>query len=160
MSDQYDDYSEPPANTELSERELEILNLLATGLSNKEIAAQLYLSPNTVKVHLRNIFAKLGVQSRTEATLIAIQRGYVTVPGTAITNEETAGASESSGAGDQAQAGRAKHAGVNAASHHFRLLGRARPHAHDLTGRMSATPTILVIIARVLGKAAHVLACE
>ena len=70
------------AITELSERELEILKLLATGLSNKEIAAQLFLSLNTVKVHLRNIFAKLGVQSRTEATLIAIQRGYVSVPGT------------------------------------------------------------------------------
>src|SRR5512137_2353084 len=83
MSDQLEEVNEPQGNTELSERELELLKLLATGLSNKEIASQLFLSVNTVKVHLRNIFAKLGVQSRTEATLIAIQRGYVSVPGAA-----------------------------------------------------------------------------
>ena len=72
---------EQPAATDLSERELEILRLLATGLSNKEIAGQLFLSINTVKVHLRNIFTKINVQSRTEATLYAIQHGWVTVPG-------------------------------------------------------------------------------
>ena len=90
MSDQFDDFIEQPANTELSERELEILKLLATGLSNKEIASQLFLSVNTVKVHLRNIFAKLGVQSRTEATLIAIQRGYVSRAGRRPANGEAA----------------------------------------------------------------------
>jgi len=97
MSDQFDELNLPQGNTELSEREREILQLLATGLSNKEIAAQLFLSPNTVKVHLRNIFAKLGVQSRTEATVIAIQRGYVTVP----VNGEAAIGSEPIGAEDQ-----------------------------------------------------------
>ena len=67
-------------NKELSAREIEVVRLLAAGLSNKEIAGQLFLSVNTVKVHLRNIFAKMDVQSRTEATLVAIRRGWVTVP--------------------------------------------------------------------------------
>ncbi len=70
-----------PTN-QLSEREREILRLVATGASNKQIAQRLVISPNTVKVHLRNIFAKVGVASRTEATLYAIQNGYVTVPQT------------------------------------------------------------------------------
>jgi len=95
MSDLSEELNLPQGNPELSERELEILKLVATGLSNKEIASQLSLSPATVKVHLRNIFAKLGVQSRTEATLVAIQRGYVSVPSTAVpVNEEVADTSE------------------------------------------------------------------
>src|SRR5258707_13706518 len=69
-----------PNGAELSEREHEILRLLATGVSNKQIAQQLVISPNTVKVHLRNIFSKLGVASRTEATLYAMQAGLVDVP--------------------------------------------------------------------------------
>jgi LuxR family maltose regulon positive regulatory protein len=51
----------------LSEREIEILQLVAEGLTNPEIAARLYLSLNTVKVHTRNIFGKLNVHSRTQA---------------------------------------------------------------------------------------------
>jgi LuxR family maltose regulon positive regulatory protein len=51
----------------VSERELEVLSLLADGLSNQEIAARLYLSLHTVKAHARNIYAKLGVSSRTQA---------------------------------------------------------------------------------------------
>ncbi len=70
-----------PAHSPLSEREIEILQSVASGASNKEIAARLSISPNTVKVHIRNIFGKIGVQSRTEAALFAIQRGYVEVPG-------------------------------------------------------------------------------
>jgi DNA-binding CsgD family transcriptional regulator len=64
-------------NSELSERELEILRLVATGASNKEIAQQLFISANTVKVHLRNIFAKIGAASRTEAALYAVRSGLV-----------------------------------------------------------------------------------
>lgn len=65
---------------ELSERELEILRLVATGVSNKEIAQALCISPNTVKVHMRNIFAKIEVASRTEATLYALKTGLISSP--------------------------------------------------------------------------------
>jgi len=54
---------------------------VATGASNQQIARELFISVNTVKVHLRNIFAKLGVNSRTEATIYAIREGLITVEG-------------------------------------------------------------------------------
>ena len=65
---------------DLSNREQEILKMVATGASNKEIANKLVISPNTVKVHLRNIFAKIEVTSRTEATLYAFRHGLVQTP--------------------------------------------------------------------------------
>ena len=75
-------------NAPLSEREIEILKFVATGASNKEIAYRLTLSENTVKVHARNIFAKIGVASRTEATLYAIRTGLVDHPA-ALTSPQT-----------------------------------------------------------------------
>jgi DNA-binding CsgD family transcriptional regulator len=72
----------------LSERELEILGLLARGASNKEIAGQLVISTNTVKVHLRNIYAKLGVNSRTEAAMFAYRNNLVSVEGIAINEDK------------------------------------------------------------------------
>jgi DNA-binding CsgD family transcriptional regulator len=65
----------------LSARETEILKLVAKGLTNREIAQQLTISPNTVKVHLSNIFEKISVASRTEATMYGIEHGIVDVPG-------------------------------------------------------------------------------
>ena len=79
------EYGEP-----LSEREKEILQLVATGVTNREVAFRLDISINTVKVHLRNIFTKLGAESRTEATMIAVQEGWVRVEGTPETEPEEA----------------------------------------------------------------------
>ncbi|MEM8535540.1 MAG: kelch repeat-containing protein [Chloroflexota bacterium] len=64
---------------QISEREQEILRLVATGATNQQIAQELSISINTVKVHLRNIFGKIGAASRTEATLYAVRNGLVEV---------------------------------------------------------------------------------
>ncbi len=66
-------------NSELSQRELEILDLVSKGASNKEIARDLHISTNTVKVHLRNIFAKTDTNSRTEAAMYAVSSGLVEI---------------------------------------------------------------------------------
>ncbi len=63
----------------LSERELEVLKLAAKGMSNKDIAEQLFLSVRTVQSHLANIFTKLDVGSRTEAILCGLRRGWFTL---------------------------------------------------------------------------------
>jgi len=61
----------------LSKRELEVLSVIASGAQNKEISNQLFLSINTVKFHVANVFRKLGVQNRTEAVRIARERGLL-----------------------------------------------------------------------------------
>lgn len=61
----------------LSERETAVLGAVAKGLSNREIGRQLWISEQTVKFHLRNIYAKLGVSSRTEAARYAYRTGSV-----------------------------------------------------------------------------------
>ena len=63
----------------LSPRQIEVLELLAKGLSNKEIASVLEFTTDGVKHHLKSIYAKLDVQDRTEAVVTAIQRGLVKV---------------------------------------------------------------------------------
>lgn len=65
------------ANEPLTGRELEVLGLLAKGRSNKEIGTHLYIGETTVKSHLRSIFTKLNVLSRTEAVATASRRGLV-----------------------------------------------------------------------------------
>jgi LuxR family maltose regulon positive regulatory protein len=62
----------------LSERELEVLQLIAEGLTNREIASRLFLSLNTVKAHTRNIYGKLGVHSRIQAVAKANASGVMT----------------------------------------------------------------------------------
>ncbi len=64
---------------DLSEREMEILRLAAKGLNNQDIANKLFLSRRTVQSHLSNIFRKMNVGSRTEATIQAFGRGWLSV---------------------------------------------------------------------------------
>jgi len=65
----------------LTQREHDILELLAEGRANREIAGRLYLSEKTVKAHLAAIFRKLGVTNRTQAAMMAVQMGVGPVPG-------------------------------------------------------------------------------
>jgi DNA-binding NarL/FixJ family response regulator len=64
---------------ELTPRELEVLQLLVRGLSNRDIAEALFISDRTVQAHLTNIFSKMQVSSRLEAVLSAIRRGWLTL---------------------------------------------------------------------------------
>jgi two-component system, NarL family, response regulator LiaR len=69
-----------PENPEaLSDRETEVLRLLARGKTNKQIASELYMEEHTVKAHVSSILMKLGVQSRTQAALHAVRTGLVSV---------------------------------------------------------------------------------
>jgi len=68
VSQGHEVFAEAPLDSPLSEREQEVLSLIATGSTNKEIAALLHLSPHTVKEHTSAIYRKLGVRNRAEAT--------------------------------------------------------------------------------------------
>ncbi len=73
-----DEFAAPPqAQETLTEREIEIIRLVAQGLGNKEIATQLSLSENTVKTHVRHILDKLQLRSRSEAAAYAVQAGLI-----------------------------------------------------------------------------------
>lgn len=63
----------------LSDRELEVLRLMAKGDANKEIAAQLHITDSTVKTHISSIFQKLSAKDRTEAVTLAIRRGIIKI---------------------------------------------------------------------------------
>ena len=69
-----------PATPRLTERELEVLRLVAQGLNNREIAKQLFISENTVKNHVRNILEKLQLHSRMEAVMYAVRERLFEVP--------------------------------------------------------------------------------
>lgn len=70
---------QPPAPDPLTEREVEVLRLVAHGMSNQEIAAQLFISVTTVYSHVSNILAKLHLASRTQVALYALREGYVSL---------------------------------------------------------------------------------
>lgn len=73
--------AQPPpgldGDPQLSARELDVLRLIVDGRDNAAIAAQLFISPNTVKSHVASIFGKLGVESRLQASVHALRRGLV-----------------------------------------------------------------------------------
>ena len=69
--------AEHMADEPISARELEVLSLMAAGKRNKEIAGELSIAEDTVKMHVRNILSKLQVNDRTEAVTIALRRGII-----------------------------------------------------------------------------------
>jgi DNA-binding NarL/FixJ family response regulator len=74
---QVSNYPRPAAIEELSEKELQILQLMACGYANKEIAGALYKSEGTIKNQISSILAKLGVRDRTRAVLLALELGLI-----------------------------------------------------------------------------------
>ncbi len=67
----------PPSVSELTEREIDVLKLVTDGAINKEIAASLYVTENTVKYHLRNIMEKLHLRNRAQAAAYAVSKGII-----------------------------------------------------------------------------------
>jgi DNA-binding NarL/FixJ family response regulator len=84
LLDEFKQMSRSDRNTvptpRLTERELEVLRLVATGLNNREIAKQLFISENTVKNHVRNILEKLQLHSRMEAVMYAVREKLLDIP--------------------------------------------------------------------------------
>jgi DNA-binding NarL/FixJ family response regulator len=74
--------ADEPTPDRLTAREMEVLQLAAKGLTNREIADTLVISTRTVQVHLGNVFAKLGVGSRTEAVVCALRKGMLDLDAT------------------------------------------------------------------------------
>jgi DNA-binding NarL/FixJ family response regulator len=73
--------ADAPQLGDLTERELEVLRLLATGLSNREIAEELYIGGATAKTHVSKVLTKLGVRDRVQAVILAYETGVIR-PGT------------------------------------------------------------------------------
>lgn len=65
------------AEANLTDREAEVLRLVAQGRSNAEIAAELFLGVETVKTHVRNVLAKLGARDRVQAVITAYESGFI-----------------------------------------------------------------------------------
>ena len=83
LYDQTDDLLDfmdtPGKSSPLTKRETQILQMVSTGMYNKEIAYQLKISDKTVQFHLKSVFTKLSVNSRTEASTKAAQEGWITI---------------------------------------------------------------------------------
>ena len=78
MNDTADDPAPPVAHPRgLSDREVEVLTLVARGLTNAEVAKRVFLSSRTVEWHLASVYLKLGVRTRTEATRFAVDHNLV-----------------------------------------------------------------------------------
>ena len=77
-----------PTQATLTKTEIKVMDYLGKGLSNKELAKELDCSVKTIKNHLNSAFHKLGVSSRTEAVVKAIEKGLISSEGTAIPEED------------------------------------------------------------------------
>src|SRR5262249_20316881 len=71
---------DPSTLSQLTPQELQIARFVAEGMSNKQVAAQLFLSPRTIDSHLRNVFSKLAISSRTQLARLPLGDDSVSVP--------------------------------------------------------------------------------